>query len=171
MMPTTSVFKSPAGERAVMELYDNALAQWSFPFERQVVPTRHGDTFVLATGDPTAPALILLHGAGTNSAIWGGDLPRYRERLRVYAVDLPGEAGRSTHNRPHWDGPAFAERLADVCAGLQVGRVRLVGTALGGWAALKFATTYARSSASASATTVGNSQSAWTRRSGRAWDQ
>ena len=125
-----------------MELYDHALAQWSFPFDQRMVPTRHGETFVLATGDLAAPALVLLHGAGTNSAIWGGDLPRYRERFRVYAVDLPGEAGRSSQNRPLWDGPAFAEWLADVCAGLAVERVRLVGISQGGWTALKFATTY-----------------------------
>jgi pimeloyl-ACP methyl ester carboxylesterase len=141
-MTTGPVFKSPAGERAVMDLYDHILAQWAFPFEQRLVPTRHGDTFVIASGDPAAAPLVLLHGAGTNSAIWGGDLPAYGERHRVYAVDLLGEAGKSAPSRPPWDGPAFAEWLADVLGALGVDRASLIGISQGAWTALKFATAY-----------------------------
>lgn len=45
------------------------------------------------SGDPAAPVLVLLHGAGGNSAIWPEGLLRL-PGARVLSVDLPGH-GRS----------------------------------------------------------------------------
>ncbi len=138
-MNTSSLYKTPEGERAVMAIYDAALKNWSVPHETRTVPTRHGDTFVIACGAAAAPALILLHGAGSNSAIWAADAADYSRAYRVYAVDLPGEPGKSAPNRPAWDSPAFAEWLEDVLNGLQIDRATLVGISQGAWTALKFA--------------------------------
>lgn len=53
-----------------MALYDAVLAHWPVPYETCRVPTRHGDTFAIASGDKSAPALILLHGAASNAVSW-----------------------------------------------------------------------------------------------------
>ena len=84
-----SIYKSPAGERIVMDLYDSALAHWPVPYETQMIPTRHGETFVIASGDAANPPLVLLHGAAGNSATWGDDVRGYVRRYHSYAVDLP----------------------------------------------------------------------------------
>jgi pimeloyl-ACP methyl ester carboxylesterase len=140
-MNTHSIYKSPAGERAVMALYDKVLADyWPAPYETSTLPTRHGDTFVIACGEETAPALVLLHGAGSNSAIWAADAALYGRQHRVYAVDLIGEPGKSAPNRPAWDSPAYAEWLEDVLDGLRLDQAALLGVSQGGWTALKFAT-------------------------------
>lgn len=136
---TASIYKSPAGEQIVMKLYDDALAQWPVPYETRTLNTRHGDTFVIVSGDEAAPPLMLLHGAGTNSAMWGGDIAEYSQHYRVYAVDLLGEAGRSAPNRPDWNGPAYAEWLADVLDALHIERAAFVGLSQGAWTILKFA--------------------------------
>ena len=44
--------------------------QWPIPHAELIVPTRHGDTFVIASGDAAAPALMLFHGSGANSSTW-----------------------------------------------------------------------------------------------------
>jgi pimeloyl-ACP methyl ester carboxylesterase len=139
-MTTQSIFKSPAGEAVVMGIYDEALARWPVPYEAQTIPTRHGDTYVINSGKPDSPALVLLHGAGTNSAIWGGDVAIYSQQYRVYAVDLLGEAGRSAQNRPDWHSLAYAEWLADVFDTLQINQAVLLGISQGGWTAIRFAT-------------------------------
>jgi pimeloyl-ACP methyl ester carboxylesterase len=139
LMTTPSVFKSPEGERLIMALYDKALAQWPVPHQTLTLPTRHGDTFVIASGDESAPPLVVLHGAGTSSAIWGADMADYCRCYRVYAVDLPGEAGKSSPNRPPWDTPAFAEWLADVFDALKIEQAALIGVSQGSWTAIKFA--------------------------------
>ena len=138
-MTTATVFKSPHGEQVVRAMYDALLARWPVAYETRTVATRYGETFVIISGEESAPPLVLLHGAGTNSAVWAGDAAAYAPFYRLYAVDLIGEAGKSAPNRPEWKGPAFAEWLEDVLDGLDVERATLLGLSQGGWAALKFA--------------------------------
>jgi pimeloyl-ACP methyl ester carboxylesterase len=133
------LYKTPAGESVVMGIYDATLQSWPVAYQTQMVSTRYGETFVIASGDPLTPPMILLHGAGGNSAMWAGDIGEYSSQFRVYAVDLPGEAGKSTPNRPKWDSRAFAEWLEDVLNALKIQQVIFVGISQGGWAALKFA--------------------------------
>jgi pimeloyl-ACP methyl ester carboxylesterase len=139
-MATESIYKSPPGEMAVMAAYDALLAHWPVPCDMRTVPTRHGDTFAIASGGESAPPLVLLHGAGTNSAIWAGDVVDYSRHYRVYAVDLLGEPGKSASHRPAWDGPAYVEWLEDVLDGLMIEKAALLGLSQGGWTVLKFAT-------------------------------
>lgn len=140
-MTTSVLYKTPAGHQAVMAIYDTAMEHWAVPYTTRMIPTRHGNTFVVVSGDEHAPAMILLHGSGGNSSIWAGDVRDYCSQFRVYAVDLPGEAGKSDPNRPAWESPAFAEWLEDVLNGLAIQKVTLVGVSQGGWTALKFAVT------------------------------
>lgn len=140
-MTTTALYKSAAGEQAVMATYDAALRNWAVPYTTRRIATRHGSTFVIVSGDEAAPPLVLLHGAGGNSTIWAGDVGQFCRRYRVYAVDLVGEAGKSAPTRPDWEGPAFAEWLQDVFDGLHLERAALAGVSQGAWTALKFAVT------------------------------
>jgi pimeloyl-ACP methyl ester carboxylesterase len=134
-----SIYKSPAGERAVMALYDSLLTRWPVPYTTLNVPSRHGSTFVIASGEETAPPLVLLHGAGTNSAMWAGDVAEYSRQYRVLALDLLGEPGKSAPNRPSWHGPAYAEWLEDVLNALMIEAAVIIGLSQGAWTALKFA--------------------------------
>jgi pimeloyl-ACP methyl ester carboxylesterase len=138
-MKTSSLYKTRAGEQAVQMIYETALKHWPVPCETRTIPSRHGETFVVASGDAASPALILLHGAGGNSSMWAQDVGEYSQHFRVYAVDLLGEAGKSSANRPDWEGPAFAEWLEDVFTGLNIEKATLVGISQGAWTALKFA--------------------------------
>jgi pimeloyl-ACP methyl ester carboxylesterase len=137
-----SIYRSAAGERAVMALYDGLLGRWPVPHSTATLATRHGDAFVIASGAADAPPLVLLHGAGTNSTMWGGDVADYSRRYRVLAVDLPGEPGKSAPSRLPWDGPAYAEWLGDVFDALKLEAAPIVGLSQGAWVALKFATAH-----------------------------
>lgn len=137
-MNSKSIYKTKAGQQAVISLYDAILADWPVPFETLTVSTRHGDTFAISCGNHLDKPLILLHGAGTNSLMWKSDVIEYSKHFHVYAVDLPGEPGKSTQARLDWSGPAFFEWLEDVLNSLRINRVSLIGFSQGGWAALKF---------------------------------
>ena len=138
-MNTQSIYKSAEGAAAIMALYDTVLAQWPVAHEFLYVPTRHGETFVIASVDPAAPPLVLLHGSASNSATWMGEVAEYSQRFRVYCADLPGEPGKSSPVRFPWDGPAFAEWIADLFDGLELTRAVLGGMSLGAWATIKYA--------------------------------
>jgi pimeloyl-ACP methyl ester carboxylesterase len=140
-MASESLYKSPVGEKAVLALYDSVLEDhWPRPYETLNIPTRHGHTFVIASGQASGPALVLLHGAASNSAIWAADAAVFGRHHRVYAVDLLGEAGKSAPHRPAWDSPAHAEWLEEVFDALKLEKAALLGVSQGGWAALKLAT-------------------------------
>jgi pimeloyl-ACP methyl ester carboxylesterase len=140
-MNASILYKTPVGEKAAMTIYDTALKHWPVAYQTRIILTRHGDTFVVSSGDENSPALILLHGAGGNSSMWAGDVAKYSANYRVYAVDLIGEAGKSAANRPAWDGPAYSEWLEDVLNGLKIEKATVVGLSQGAWAAVKFAVT------------------------------
>lgn len=140
-MNTRSIYKSPAGKSQILALYEAVLAHWPVPCETFTLPTRHGETFVIASGESAVSPLVLLHGSASNAVSWVGDVVEYSQHFRTYAVDLPGEPGKSAENRPAWDGPGFAEWLDDVLDGLKIQKTALLGLSQGGWTALRFATT------------------------------
>ena len=137
-MEPKPIYKSTAGREEILKLYNKVLAQWPLPCTHIHTPTRYGDTFVIATGDDSAPPLVLLHGTASNSATWAGDVKVYARNFRVYAIDIPGEPGNSDARRFSWQGPAFAEWLDEVLNGLGLGKVTLGGMSLGAWATIKY---------------------------------
>lgn len=136
----TAIWKSPEGQAAVQERYRTFLNYWPLPSEQLSLPTREGETFVVASGPLGAPALLLFHGSGANSAMWMGDVKAWAEHFRVYSVDMIGEPGLSAPRRPALASEAHALWLDDVLQGLGLERVSLVGISLGGWLALDYAT-------------------------------
>jgi pimeloyl-ACP methyl ester carboxylesterase len=137
----TSIWKTPAGGEAVRARYRQFLAHWPGEGARQLtVPTRHGETFVVASGPEDASALVLLHGSAATAAMWMADVGAWSRAFRVYAVDLIGEPGLSAEARPKLASGAYVEWLDDVLAGLAVERASLAGVSLGGWLALTYAT-------------------------------
>jgi pimeloyl-ACP methyl ester carboxylesterase len=140
-MRTQTIYKSLTGKREIMALYNAVLARWPVAYDTFDLPTRHGNTFIITSGEKSALPLVLLHGAASNAVSWVGDVVEYSQHFRVYAVDLPGEPGKSAENRPAWNGPGFAEWLEDVLNGLKIQKTTLLGLSQGGWTALRFATT------------------------------
>lgn len=135
-----NVWKSPEGERAVRERYLEILKYWPVPSRQLRLPTREGETFVVACGDENAPALVLLHGSMANSAMWMGDVAAWAPHFRIYAMDVVGDAGLSAPSRPPLSTDAHALWLDDVLQALSVDRVTLAGVSFGGWLALDYAT-------------------------------
>lgn len=138
-MKTQSIYKSVAGEKAIMNVYEKVLSMWPVQHEELSIETRFGRTFVITGKDQSRPPLVLIHGSGSNSATWFADVAAYSQTYSVYCVDIPGEPGKSEPERFDWHGTAFSEWLDDVLQGLGIKRTVLGGISLGGWASLKYA--------------------------------
>jgi pimeloyl-ACP methyl ester carboxylesterase len=135
-----SIYKSAEGERAVRERYQEILKHWPVGNQHLRVPTREGETFVVACGAESAPPLLLLHGSMANSAMWMGDVASWAAHFRVYAVDVIGDAGLSAPSRPPLASEAHAFWLDDVMQGLGLRSTSMIGVSLGAWLALDYAT-------------------------------
>ena len=134
-----SIYKSDTGRAAVHAIYRRALERWPSANIQLMVPTRQGETFVIASGPPDAPPLVLFHGSGANSSIWMREVAAWGREHRLYAVDMIGEPGFSAPARPSLASDAYASWLDDVWNGLSLKQASIVGVSLGGWLALDYA--------------------------------
>jgi pimeloyl-ACP methyl ester carboxylesterase len=141
-MKTQLAFKSQEGKTAILNFYDALLENWPLPNEQFYLNTRYGNTFVVASGEKQAPPLILLHGTAMNSLMWLADSREYARSYRVYAVDIPGEPGKSDETQLPLNGSAYAEWLNDVYHALAIEKANLTGISLGAWLAIKFSVCY-----------------------------
>jgi len=133
------VYRSSEAAAAVEARYRQVLDRWPVAHAELQVATRQGSTFVVACGPKDAPPVMLLHGSQANSAAWMPDVALWSRKFRLFAVDMIGEAGFSARVRPALAGNAHALWLGDVVQGLGLTRTTLVGTSLGGWLALDYA--------------------------------
>ncbi len=136
----SAIYRSAAAAEVVGAAYRSVLDGWPVPHQELRLPTREGETFVVACGAEDAPPLILLHGAQANAASWMFDAIAWSQAFRVFAIDVIGEAGFSAPSRPDLSTDAHAGWLDDVLSGLGVTRAAFVGVSLGGWLALDYAT-------------------------------
>ena len=141
-MKNQLVFKTDKGQEAIISQYDILLKRWPVPYEPLTIPTRHGNTFVIACGRMSSPPLILLHGSSTNSLMWMGDIAELSQYYRVYAVDILGEPGKSEAVRYKLSSPDYAEWINEVFNSLNIAKASLLGISFGGWMSLKFSIAY-----------------------------
>ncbi|PXX56610.1 pimeloyl-ACP methyl ester carboxylesterase [Nocardia tenerifensis] len=135
----TTIYKSETGATLVRQRYEELLKTWPVPAEHVRVPTREGETFVVVSGPPDAPPLLLLHGSGANSSMWRGDIASWATHFRTYVVDIIGEPGGSAPSRPPLDSDRLALWLDDVLEALGLESISVVATSLGGWVAVDYA--------------------------------
>jgi pimeloyl-ACP methyl ester carboxylesterase len=83
----------------------------------------------------TGPALVMLHGAPSDSRTWQWMLPDLSRDHTVIAWDAPG-FGESADIDDTWRAPQFADALAGFVAALGLERPHLVGHSFGTMVAL-----------------------------------
>lgn len=102
------------------------------------VETAFGTTHVYRYG-PTDPAaesrtpVVLIHGSGGCSAQWYPNTRALAAERPVYALDTPGDPGRSVHREPMWQPERAAQWMDEALDALGLDRVHLVGSSYGGW--------------------------------------
>ena len=105
--------------------------------ELRVIETPAGSfTFLEAGG---GPALVLLHGIGSGSGSWAGQIPAFADRFRVVAWDAPGYGGSTALADRAPTAADFARALAVFLDALGIDRCHLVGHSLGALMACAFA--------------------------------
>ncbi|AKA01652.1 alpha/beta hydrolase [Streptomyces noursei ZPM] len=102
------------------------------------VETSFGTTHVYRyePADPAARSrtpVVLVHGSGSCSAMWYPNTPALSAARPVYAIDTPGDPGRSVQRAPLHQPERAAEWLDETLAALGLDRVHLVGASYGGW--------------------------------------
>jgi pimeloyl-ACP methyl ester carboxylesterase len=133
-------FSSPEAEAGFFAAYEDVLEQWPVPVESLDLVSQFGTTHVQACGSDDAPALVLLAGGGATSTVWFNNVEALSRDHRVYAVDLPGDAGRSVPRGRQIDRvDVLMAWLDSVLDRLGLLGAALVGHSYGGQVALNYA--------------------------------
>lgn len=87
------------------------------------------------------PPVVLLHGLFVHRGAWDAVIDEVSSEFQLIAPDFPGfgESEKPPQSRFAYDVGAFTEVVADLFAGLDLGRAAVVGHALGGAVALTLA--------------------------------
>jgi pimeloyl-ACP methyl ester carboxylesterase len=133
------LYRSEAGFNAIMAWYEDTLATIEIPVESLYVDTRFGRTHLLVAGPADAPPLLLLPGVAGCAPLWRRQLPALSRQFRVYAVDIPGQPGRSDPHPPSFLNDDFSDWLRDLLDGLGHPRSHVAGVSVGAWIAMRFA--------------------------------
>jgi pimeloyl-ACP methyl ester carboxylesterase len=133
------VFRSQAGEAEVQAAYRAILRRWPVAYEESCIPTRLGDTHLIACGPESAPPVALLHPSGSSSVIWCRNVEALSREYRIYAIDTISEPNESVPTRritARNQDQSFAEWMTDLFDGLHITQAHLVGNSFGGFLAL-----------------------------------
>lgn len=132
-----SLFKSAQGKQKVLSLYDQKLEELNIDFEYLQVDTSFGKTNIIATGDPSNPPLIIIHGSNGCAPIALESYPNLSKRFRVYAVDVIAQPNKSAETRPSMKDDAYGKWMNEVINQLNITDVTLAGFSFGGLVILK----------------------------------
>jgi len=134
--PAMPLFKTPEGEARFMAAYNAVLHDWPVPFEEIDLPTRLGETHVIASGPKDAPAVVLLHSMAGTATLWRPNVAALSKRHRVYAVDVVGQVGKSVASKRIGRREAMAGWFTDLLDALGHRTASIVGSSHGGFLAL-----------------------------------
>jgi pimeloyl-ACP methyl ester carboxylesterase len=100
--------------------------------EKRRVRTSSGELAIVDTGDPEAPAVVLIHGFGTSSFLWRRLIPMFSPWMRVIAPDLLGAGDSDKPRDVDLRISAHRDLLREALRELGVDRCAVIGHAHGG---------------------------------------
>lgn len=125
-MNKKTLYKSGYGKAAILKKYDLLLSQWPVPYEELNINTPYGKTYIIISGEKSLPPLILLHGSGSNSSMWIGDVAEYSKYYRVFAIDIPGDPGKSEERQYSLKDSTYSEWLDYIFNSLQLQKDNII---------------------------------------------
>jgi triacylglycerol lipase len=95
----------------------------------------------IEAGDPSKPAVILLHGLGGSTANWAFTTPAIAASYHVFVIDQVG-FGRSDRPALKYRVATYVDFLDKFMAENKIEKASLVGNSMGGWVAALTAIKY-----------------------------
>ncbi|MCK8642362.1 alpha/beta fold hydrolase [Mycobacterium colombiense] len=134
-MANLSPFRGPRERAQFLTTYDSIMRSWPIPFEEQDAATTFGETHIIASGPPSAPPLVLLHGASATSAMWSPIIAALSGAYRCYCIDTITDANKSVATQPIRGITDYVDWLQQIYSALGIAKARVAGLSYGGWLA------------------------------------
>jgi pimeloyl-ACP methyl ester carboxylesterase len=130
-----SPFRGPQERAQFIAKYESCMRNWPVSYDEQDVATKFGQTHIFASGPPSAPPLVLLHGASATSAMWSPIIAALSATYRCYCIDTITDANKSVATRPIRGVADYVDWLQQILSTLEIESARVAGLSYGGWLA------------------------------------
>jgi len=127
-----NLYKSAEGFQAIMNWYNDVVAEIDIEVESKYIETSFGRTHMLACGPEDAPPMFLLPGIAGCAPLWRRQFPDFAKSHRVYALDIIGQPGKSDTNVVSFLNTDFVDWLIEVQDQLGIRKADYVGNSVGG---------------------------------------
>lgn len=131
------MFKSEQGKKEILSLYDKKLESLNLDFEYLTVQTSFGKTNIIATGDPTNPPIMIVHGSNGCAPIALETYANLHKTFRVYALDVLAQPNKSADTRLSMKDNSYGKWMNEIIADLKIESVTMAGFSFGGLIILK----------------------------------
>ena len=106
------------------------------PSKSEVVAASDGVPIHYSVQGKGEPALVFIHCWACNRSFWENQVAEFSKTHRVVTIDLPGH-GESGQGRKNWSIESYGDDVKAVVTKLDLKRVVLVGSSMGGSIALE----------------------------------
>lgn len=124
-MANLSPFRGPRERAQFITKYESIMRGWPVACEERDVETTFGHTHVAASGAPSSPPLILLHGASATLTMWHPIIAELSNSYRCYCIDTITEPNKSVAAQPIRGVADYVEWLKQIYAGLGIAHARV----------------------------------------------
>lgn len=131
------LYKSEEGFERIMSWYDAVVAKITVPVESVWLDTRFGRTHALAAGRRDAEPLLLIPGVAGSAPLFRRAIEPLSRHFRVYAVDIPGQPGRSDPNPVSLLDDSHVRWVCDLLDSLGLQSAHIGGQSAGGGIAMQ----------------------------------
>jgi len=130
-------FKTAEGRARYLAAYEAPLQDWPVAYDELDIETTLGPTHVIASGPADAPPLILLHSLAGTALVWRANIAALSATRRCYAIDIPGQGGKSVAARRIERPEDYAPWMTELMGALGIGRAAFVGCSFGAFLAAR----------------------------------
>tara|TARA_R110002051_G_scaffold188453_1_gene257856 strand:+ start:8964 stop:9830 length:867 start_codon:yes stop_codon:yes gene_type:complete len=132
-----SLFKTEKGKKEIFNLYDQKLNDLMIDFQYIKINTSFGETNIIATGNPSNPPILIIHGSNGCAPIALETYPNLSKNFRVYAIDVLAQPNKSAETRLSMKDDSYGQWVNEIINALKIDNVTLAGFSFGGLIILK----------------------------------
>ncbi|TVR75362.1 MAG: alpha/beta hydrolase [Marinilabiliales bacterium] len=131
-MASDTIYKSPEGEKILMDIYDRQLRSLNIEYDSRFIQTRFGDTHMITAGNKKGKPVVIFHGGNSTNPYNLKAFLHLLKNFRIYAPDTIGHPGRSAQTVLSSSDNSYGEWAADVIGGIGPDRAGAIGISYGG---------------------------------------
>lgn len=133
----SSLYKTKQGKIDILNLYDQKLNELNIAYNYKSLNTSFGETNLIATGEPSNPPILIIHGANGCAPIALETYPNLIEKFSVYAVDILAQPNKSAETRLSMKDESYGKWINEIIETLNIHNVTMAGFSFGGLVILK----------------------------------